>query len=78
MSTSIHDFIALLNEALDSTFPSTERFIIKGGDYVKDLIIELRENDCKYQYSPNDLYHQSENYEDTIENFLAVWKSILT
>ena len=77
MSTSIHDFIALLNEALDSAFPDTERFIIKGGDYVKDLIIELRENDCKYQYSPNDLYHQSENYEDTIEDLLDVWKRIL-
>ena len=77
MSTSIHDFIALLNEALDSNFPSTERIVIKGGDYVKDFIIELRENDRKYQYSPYDLYHQSENYEDTIEDLLAVWKRIL-
>ena len=77
MSTSIHDFIALLNEALDSNFPSTERIVIKGGDYVKDFIIELRENDYKYQYSPYDLYHQSENYEDTIEDLLTVWKRIL-
>ena len=77
MSTSIHDFIALLNEALDSNFPSTERIVIKGGDYVKDFIIELRENDRKYQYSPYDLYHQSENYEDTIENLLSAWKRIL-
>ena len=77
MSTSIHDFIALLNEDLDSTFPSTERVVIKGGDYVKDFIIELRENDRKYQYSPYDLYHQSENYEDTIEDLLTVWKRIL-
>ena len=51
--------------------------VIKGGDYVKDFIIELRENDRKYQYSPYDLYHQSENYEDTIEDLLDVWKSIL-
>ena len=76
ISTSIHDFIALLNEALDATFPDTERVIIKGGDYVKDIIIELRVNDCKYQYSPYDLYHQSENYEDTIEDLLSVWKRI--
>ena len=42
ISTSIDDFIALLNEALDATFPDTERVIITGGDYVKDIIIELR------------------------------------
>lgn len=75
--TSTHDFISVLHDIIEETFPNTERFIISGGDYISDFVMELREGDKKLRYSPYELYCKSTAYEDTIEEFVSQWKEIL-
>ena len=74
--TSVHDFITVLHNMIDEHFPNTERFIISGGDYIKDMVLELREGDKTLRYSPYELFHTSDDYENTIDAFLDLWKSI--
>ncbi len=74
--TSVHDFITVLHNIIEEYFPNTERFIISGGDYIKDTVLELREGDKKLRYSPYELFHTSDDYEKTIDAFLDLWKSI--
>lgn len=68
--TTIHDFISVLHDIIEETFPNTERYIISGGDYISDFVMELREGDKKLRYSPCELYNKSDAYEDTIEEFI--------
>lgn len=75
--TTIHDFIRVLHDIIEENFPNTERFIISGGDYISDFVMELREGDKKLKYSPYELYHKSTAYEDTIEEFIGEWKELL-
>ncbi len=75
--SNIHDFINILNAAIDERFPNTNRYIVYGGDFIKDFILELREEDKKLRYSPYELFHKSEDYEDTIEEFVKQWETIL-
>ena len=77
METTIHDFISVLNDSIDSRFPNTKRYIVDGGDYINDLVFELREGNKKYRYSPYELYNQSKDYEETIEQFIQIWKGML-
>lgn len=74
--TNVYDFITVLHSMIEEVFPNTERFIMSNGDYIKDVVIELREGDKKLSYSPYELFHTSENYKDTIDAFLDLWKSI--
>ena len=74
--TNVHDFITVLHNTIEENFPNTERFIISGGDYTKDIVMELREESKRLKYSPYEMFHSSENYEDTIDAFLDLWKSI--
>ena len=74
--TNVHDFITVLHNMIEEYFPNTKRVIISGGDYIKDVVMELREGDKKLRYSPYELFHTSENYENTIEAFLDLWKNI--
>ena len=41
---NIHEFNGYLNNMIDERFPGTERYIVNGGDYVKDFIVELRKD----------------------------------
>lgn len=77
MSVSEHEFVVILHSILEETFPDTERFIVAGGDYFSDVVMELSQADKKLRYSPYELYKQSDDYEDTIEEFINKWKSIL-
>lgn len=74
--TNVYDFITVLHNMIDEYFPNTEKFIMSGGDYIKDVVMELREGNKTLRYSPYKLFHTSENYENTIESFLDLWKSI--
>lgn len=74
--TDIQSFISFLNDTVNEHFPSTKIYIAKGGDFIKDVVMELREEDKSLKYSPYELFHKSENYEDTIEQFLKQWESI--
>lgn len=74
--TDIQSFISFLNDTVNERFPSTKIYIAKGGDFIKDVVMELREEDKSLKYSPYELFHKSENYEDTIEQFLKQWESI--
>ena len=73
----IHDFIKVLNDIVDESFPNTRRYIISGGDFIKDVVIELREENKKLRYSPYELFNKSKNYEDTIEQLVTQWEATL-
>ena len=74
---TIREFIDELNEVLDEQFPYTRRYIVKGGDYIKDFVMELRENEQSLRYSPYELFNKSNAYEDTIDQLIEQWKRIL-
>ncbi len=75
---NIHDFINVLNRVMDERFPNTNRYIVNGGDFIKDVVVELREEDKKLRYSPYELFGKSEDYEDTIEKLVEQWETMLT
>lgn len=75
--TNIHDFIQCLNDLVDERFPHTTRWIVHGGDFIKDVVVELREENKKLRYSPYDLFNKSYNYEETIEQLLTQWECML-
>ncbi len=75
--SNVHEFIDILNAVIDERFPGTGRYIVYGGDFIKDFVMELREDDKKLRYSPYELFHKSEDYEDTIERFAEQWEAIL-
>ena len=75
--SNIHDFINVLNAIIDERFPNTNRYIVGGGDFIKDTVMELREEDKKLRYSPYELFSKSEDYEDTIEKLVEQWESML-
>ena len=52
-------------------------YIVNGGDYIKDVIIELSEDDKKLRYSPYELFAKSEDYEDSIEKLVEQWEAML-
>ena len=52
-------------------------YVIICGDYYKDLVCELRENGKALRYSPYELYGKSKNYEETIDEFIKQWETVL-
>ena len=76
-NTDMHDFNFFLNDMIDEIFPNTERYQILGGDYFKDVVLDLREDNKSLRYSPYELYMKSFNYEETIEDFIRQWELIL-
>lgn len=75
--TDIHDFINVLNTVIDERFPNTDKYIVEGGDFIKDVVLELREADKKLRYSPYELFNKSKKYEDTIEKLVERWENML-
>lgn len=75
--SNMHDYINVLNAVIDEMFPNTKRYIVDGGDFIKDVVIELREEDKKLRYSPYELFSKSEDYEDTIEKLVKQWEAML-
>ena len=73
----IHDFIKFLNDTVDELFPNTTRYITYGGDFIKDVVMELREGNKEFRYSPYELFNKSNNYEDTIEQLVKQWEAML-
>ena len=75
--SDIHNFIDTLNEIIDERFPDTNRYIVKGGDFIETVIMELRQGNIKLTYSPYEMFTKSKAYEDTIEEFIKQWEYIL-
>ncbi len=75
--TDIGDFIKVLNECIDENFPGTERYMIAGGDFIKDVVLELRKEKKRLRYSPYELFYSSDDYEDTIVRFMEMWETVL-
>ena len=75
--TDIGDFIKVLNECIDENFPGTERYMIAGGDFIKDVVLELRKDKKRLRYSPYELFYSSDDYEDTIVRFMEMWETVL-
>ena len=48
--SDIHNFIDTLNEIIDERFPDTNRYIVKGGDFIETVIMELRQGNIKLTY----------------------------
>ena len=72
----IQDCIKYLNEIVDERFPNTTRYIICGGDSIKDVVLELRQENKKLRFSLYGLFIKSNNYKDTIEQFVKQWEKI--
>ena len=47
---------------------------INGGDYWKDIVMELRRGAGKLRYSPYQLFKQSDDYENIIQEFILRWE----
>ena len=75
--SDIHNFIDTLNEIIDERFPDTNRYIVKVGDFIETVIMELRQGNKKLTYSPYEMFTKSKAYEDTIEKFVKIWEGIL-
>ena len=75
--SNIRKFINDLDKSIRDNFPNTQSYIIYNGDSIKDLIIELRENDKRLRYSPYKLYDKSDNYKYTIDKLLKQWRDKL-
>ncbi len=75
--TDIGDFIKVLNECIDENFPGTERYMIAGGDFIKDVVLELRKDKKRLRYSPYELFYSSDDHEDTIVRFMETWETVL-
>lgn len=75
--TDIGDFIKVLNECIDENFPGTERYMIAGGDFIKDVVLELRKDKKRLRYSSYELFYSSDDYEDTIVRFMETWETVL-
>lgn len=72
---SSNDFLEVLVSVINEKFPNTQQYIVKAGDDVKDLVMELREEDARFCYSPYELFICSNSYEETIEKFLEQWNA---
>ena len=68
------EFTEILNSIIDERFPGTQRYIINGGDYWKDIVMELRQGAGKLRYSPYQLFKQSDDYENTIQELILRWE----
>ena len=75
--SNIYSFIDALNNIIDESFPDTKRYIVKGGDLIETVVIELRQGEKKFSYSPYEMFTKSKAYEDTIEEFIKQWEYIL-
>jgi hypothetical protein len=75
--SNIHSFIDILNNIMDEKFPDTKRYIVKGGDFIEGVVMELRQGDQRLKYSPYELFAESEDYENTIEKFIDKWERML-
>ena len=75
--TDIMDFNKVLNALIDEKFPNTTRYMAAGGDYLKDVVMELREGNAALQYSPYEMFMKSDHYEETIEEFMKRWETML-
>ena len=71
------EFDTFLRDVLKEKFPDTELFIAEGGDYLKDTVMELRQYNARYRYSPWELYKKNSNYECTTEELVVTWEQIV-
>ena len=79
MDITIHEYLKLLNEEIDNRFPNTIKVIIRGGDYIKDVYMEFREDNSRMQYCPYEMFINSDgNYEDSILELCSEWERLIS
>ena len=81
-SNSIYfqDFNDFLRDTFKNELPNSELVIIKSGDFIKDTIMEIRQQNIKLQYKPYELYEQSKldnNFEEIVYNLINQFRSLL-
>lgn len=74
--TDVHHFIDVLNELMDERFPETERYLVSGGDYIKDEVFEIRQSGHSLQYSPMEMF-SSGKWEEAINELFERWEMML-
>ncbi|MDT3843431.1 MAG: PHP domain-containing protein [Bacillota bacterium] len=77
-SGNLHDFINELNQHMDEAFPETERILIKGCDYIKKVVLELRQDGKSLPYSPYALYKSDRDCEAAFHKLSAEWRATLS
>lgn len=76
-NNSVHAFREVLFELISERFPGTEIYEVKGSDYIKDQVLELRQDGKSLRYSPYEMHASSEDYENTIFELLENWDKLL-
>lgn len=67
----------VLYKVIDETFPNTNKYIVDGSNFIKDAVMELRQEDKKLRYLPYELFCKSEDYEDTMTKLIQQWEVML-
>lgn len=74
--TDVHHFKMVLNNLMDEKFPKTERYLVSGGDYIKDEVFEMRQSGHSLQYCPMEMFSSGE-WEDSINELFKRWEKML-
>ena len=77
-SAAVYEFNKKLTNSVKEKFPNTTASVVFGGDFIQDIVIELKENGITMRYSPYELFNSSDDYENTISNFIERWAKILS
>lgn len=75
---SFHEFNHFLSEEIKEQYPDAELLMIKGGDCVKDIEMEIRNNKSNVRYKPYEMYQEgcaSDDFENVIHDFVKKIRS---
>lgn len=74
------DFNDFLRDTFKNKLPNSELVIINSSDFIKDTVMEIRQQNIKLQYKPYELYEQSKlnnNFEEIVYNLINQFRSLL-
>lgn len=72
---SFHEFHRVMMKLIIEKFPNAEFRIVKGGDFIQDVIMEAWQGEKKIRYKPAELYqkgYESNDFEGVISEFLEL------
>lgn len=76
---SFHEFERLLLSGIRENIPGADIYIRKGGDSVRDILLEVIIGDKGLQFYPHDLYEEAlpgNKYEEVINDFIKKCKEL--
>ena len=71
---SFHEFNRFLSEEIKEQYPDVELLMIKGGDCIQDIEMEVRYNKSNIRYKPFEMYQEGcilNDFESVIYTFVG-------